>query len=774
MRTLPMLFMLCSLCLSPFATPAVIHIPSDQPTIQAGIDAAVEGDTVLVADGTWDGPGNREIDFLGKAIIVSSENGPSACKIISNFDTRVVHFRSGEDARSVLEGFHIEGRNGGAIHCENGSSPTIQNNLLFACSADYGAGIRISGSSPRIIGNRIESCSVGEHGGGIHCDGGSPVIAGNILVENDAVWKGGGIVCLGEFAPVITGNLIVDNVCVFGPGGGIVVGDRSKAAISRNTIRGNSAGGDHNGGGGGIAVHFASPVIAWNTIEANFTHVSGGAIAINCYGNEIPVITNCLIINNSANQWGGGVYCRSIPILSISHTTLVGNICGDGAGIYLKMGTPASVTNSIIRENDIVLYTGATIDISYSNVQFGWEGIGNIDADPLFVAGEHGGYYLSQVDAGDPADSPCLDAGDPADAPEWGFTRTDHVHDTGPVDMGFHVPGAERLVLGPGPGGQNPSSVSIAFPADRMIHENRFTAYGSAGYGVNVACARFDREGIDTLLTGAGPGEINGPHVRGFTANGTPAIGLNFFAYGTNKYGVNVAAGDLNGDGFDEIITGAGPGAVFGPHVRAWDYDGTTVTPNSEVSYFAYGTPKWGVNVSAGDIDGDGNDEIVTGAGPGAVYGPHVRGWDVDGGAATAIHDVSYFAYGTLKYGVNVSCGDVDGDGIDEIVTGAGPGAVFGPHVRGWDYDGDAVAPLPGMSFFAWQTAPLKFGVKVFAGADLNDDGRDELVAGRGPDPTADTEVKVFTYDGAAVSEWMSLEAFSGCTHGTNVAAGRF
>jgi len=77
----------------------------------------------------------------------------------------------------------------------------------------------------------------------------------------------------------------------------------------------------------------------------------------------------------------------------------------------------------------------------------------------------------------------------------------------------------------------------------------------------------------------------------------------------------------------DEVVTGAGPGAVFGPHVRAWDYDGGSgVTQVPGVSYFAYGTPKWGVNICCGDIDGDGYDEIVTGAGPGAVYGPHVRG----------------------------------------------------------------------------------------------------------------------------------------------------
>jgi hypothetical protein len=64
--------------------------------------------------------------------------------------------------------------------------------------------------------------------------------------------------------------------------------------------------------------------------------------------------------------------------------------------------------------------------------------------------------------------------------------------------------------------------------------------------------------------------------------------------------------------------------------------------------------------------------------------------------------------------------------------------------------------------------------VNVFAGADLNGDGRDELVAGRGPAPDADTEVKVFTYDGTSVSQWISLEAYPGLSQGTNVAAGRF
>ncbi len=337
-----------------------------------------------------------------------------------------------------------------------------------------------------------------------------------------------------------------------------------------------------------------------------------------------------------------------------------------------------------------------------------------------------------------------------------------------------------RLLAGPGPAGDNPPLVRL-FPLESMaVSEYEFPAYGASSYGVNVSCGDVDGDLRDEILTGAGPGEIYGPHVRGFKYHGNdaePLTGLNFLAYGTNKYGVNVAAGDLDNDGFDEIITGAGPGAVFGPHVRGWNYDGTgAVTSLAGVSFFAYGTPKWGVNVTAGDLDGDGYDEIVTGAGPGAIYGPHVRGWNVDGGAAAAMGGVSFLAYGTNKFGVNVACGDIDGDGIDEIVTGAGPGAVFGSHVRGWNVDGGTATALANLNLFAWPSSEIRYGAEVFAGADLDGDGRDEIVVGQGPDPEAGTWVKVYQFDGSQAVEWFSLETFGdlGLTRGANAVAGHF
>jgi len=269
---------------------------------------------------------------------------------------------------------------------------------------------------------------------------------------------------------------------------------------------------------------------------------------------------------------------------------------------------------------------------------------------------------------------------------------------------GHQFSGYPGIITGPGPGENNPPEVRRHEPYG-VPDGAPLNAYSVLKYGVNVAGGDLDGDGIDEVVTGAGPGAVFGPHVRGWEGYYFDVMsGVSFMAYGTNKYGVNVACGDIDGDGFDEIVTGAGPGAVFGPHVRAWNVDGGSAAPIAGLSYFAYGTLKWGVNVTCGDIDGDGFDEIVTGAGPGAVFGPHVRGWDHDGSGIAPIPGVSFLAYGTNKYGVRATCGDVDLDGIDEIVTTPGPGAVFGAHVRGWNYDGSTLAAIPGMSFFAYDS----------------------------------------------------------------------
>ena len=143
--------------------------PADFNNIQAAIDDANDGDTVIVMPGTYTGDGNRDIDFLGKAITLKSQNGPESCIINCQGSEEDLHrgfnFQSGENLLSVLDGFTITNGceyNGGAIWCGDYSSPTIKNCILrnnYAAIApgfpgDWGTGgggICCSQSNAKII-----------------------------------------------------------------------------------------------------------------------------------------------------------------------------------------------------------------------------------------------------------------------------------------------------------------------------------------------------------------------------------------------------------------------------------------------------------------------------------------------------------------------------------------------------------------------------------------------------------------------------------------------
>jgi hypothetical protein len=220
------------------------------------------------------------------------------------------------------------------------------------------------------------------------------------------------------------------------------------------------------------------------------------------------------------------------------------------------------------------------------------------------------------------------------------------------------------------------------------------------------------------LVPGAGPG--GGPHVRGFTpAGGATATSFHAF-HAAFAGGVFVATGHLGlGAGQAEIVAGAGPGG--GPHVRVFGADGTDLS----VSFMAY-DPAFGggVRVAVCDLTGDGRAEIVTAPGPGG--GPHVRVVTVADGRASVLAE--FLAYDrTFVGGVFVGCGDVDGDQVGEIITGADAGG--GPHVRVWRLTGGTVVERG--SFMAYAPA-FGGGVRV-AALDVDGDGQAEIVTGPGP-----------------------------------------
>ncbi|MFL5340262.1 MAG: FG-GAP-like repeat-containing protein [Gemmataceae bacterium] len=262
-----------------------------------------------------------------------------------------------------------------------------------------------------------------------------------------------------------------------------------------------------------------------------------------------------------------------------------------------------------------------------------------------------------------------------------------------------------------------------------------------------------------SYVVGAGFG--GGPRVRAFNADGS--VRFDFFAY-TQAFngGVRVALADVNGDGTTDIITGAG--VTGGPHVKV--FDGRT--GQLMLSFFAFDLGfSGGLYVAGGDVNGDGRADIVVGAG--SIGGPHVR---VFSGADLSLLG-NFFAYDpNFRGGVRVATADVTGDGIPDIITGAGLSG--GPHVKVIDGTKLSEVTANGMisdsalyaSFFAYDQG-FQGGVFVSA-ADVNGDGKADVITT--PDVNGGPHLRVF--DGATLAPMLSEFAYdSTFAGGVRVAA---
>ena len=287
-------------------------------------------------------------------------------------------------------------------------------------------------------------------------------------------------------------------------------------------------------------------------------------------------------------------------------------------------------------------------------------------------------------------------------------------------------------------------AVNIPFDCGLLPTSGWFPYDPGFNGGVHVATGDIDGDGCDEVITGAGPG--GGPHVRVFTGQGIPLS--DFFAYDVGfSGGVRVAAADVDGDNKDEIITGAGPGG--GPHVRVYEADGTLIN-----GFFPYDTGfSGGVFVGAGDVSGDSAPEIITGAGAGG--GPHVRVLDTAGNTLA-----SFFPYDVgFTGGVHVAAGDVRNGTKAEVITG--PGAGTTPRVQILDGAGSSLD-----NFLAYDSG-FRGGVRV-ASADADEGGKFEVITGAGPG--GGPHVRLFNGSGSLISGFFPYDVgFSG---GVFVAGG--
>ncbi len=296
--------------------------------------------------------------------------------------------------------------------------------------------------------------------------------------------------------------------------------------------------------------------------------------------------------------------------------------------------------------------------------------------------------------------------------------------------------------------------------------------------GVRVASGDVNGDGTPDIITAAGPG--GGPHVKVF--DGTNGATLHsFFAYDPQfTGGVFVGTGDVTGDGIADVITGAGPGG--GPHVKV--FSGST--GDEILSFFAF-SPQFagGVRVAAGDVNGDAQDDIIVGAGPGG--GPHVRVFDGHTAnqlpptgvipADQILSDFFAFDQGFLG-GVFVAAADLNGDRLDDIVVGADQaGSNDGGHVKVIDSallpNLDAAIQIPDprllAHFFAYDPG-FAGGVRVAAG-DVNGDGTADIVTSPGLADPVEPTVKVF--DGNDLSTINTIELGPGFLGSAVVVANR-
>jgi parallel beta-helix repeat protein len=270
-----------------------------------------------------------------------------------------------------------------------------------------------------------------------------------------------------------------------------------------------------------------------------------------------------------------------------------------------------------------------------------------------------------------------------------------------------------------------------------------FFAYANFSGGVRVAAGDVDGDGRADIVTGTGPGRI--ADVKVFSG-ATRSLLVSFSPYDFEG-GVFVGAGDVNRDGKADIVTGAGAGG--GAHVKFLDGASLKVL----ASFTAFNDFSGGVRVAAADVTGDGRADIITGAGAGG--GANVKVFD----GATFLQIRSFFAFTDFNGGVFVGAGDVTGDGRADIIAGAGAGG--GAHVK--VFDGATFVQLA--SFFAF--TDFGGGVRV-SGGDVTGDGRSDIVVGAGPG--AGANVKVF--NGVTFAQTASFFAFNQFTGGLFAGAG--
>lgn len=389
---------------TPARAATVINVPADQPTIQAGIDAAADGETVLVAPGTY----HERLLLSQKSVEVRSSAGPETTIIDGDYAGPVVVF---QDGGGVLQGFTItHGKLGGPVQ-------------------------------PPVIS-----------GAGVAVVGGGATILDNVITDNDAAGSSGGGIgaWTTSFADIERNRIVGNHTSAVGAGGGIAA---NRAWIQDNVIENNSA-----GGGGGMLL--SGSIRAYrNVIVGNHAGAfgGGGVDIVGADPGDGPFIADSLVAGNSADSQGGGIFWQDTG--TANHVYVLGSTVADNQAPVGSALVGASgemhVVNNVVEgssASSLVSCTGTAVEqVSFSHNDF-YNGTAspfagcadptgtndNVTGDPRFVAptASPPDYHLQ-------VGSPAIDTADPA----AGYSDTDL--DGAPRPMDGNGDGLNGLDMGP-------------------------------------------------------------------------------------------------------------------------------------------------------------------------------------------------------------------------------------------------------------------------------------------------------------------------------------
>lgn len=372
-----LIFLLCA-----YRALATTYYVNPGGSIQAAIDGAGNGDEIEVAPGTY----NEAINFLTKAVRVYSTGGPTVTTINGSGHYHVIQCVLGEGADSILEGFKITGGKA------NGTGANSE-----------GGGMRIANSSPTILNCNFAS-NTAVNGGGIFMTSANPTVTHCTFTANSATSGGGGIHTTNGSSPFVTDCTFTGNSATNSGGG--VYNYYTSMTFTRCTFTGNTTPGD----GAGIYNTGGSSTITDCSFSSNNANYGGGIY--NTFSAS-PWVTHCVFVNNTAlgsMGWagGGGVLNQAgaAPVL-INCLFKSNNECAM-ANLGYGEASHATAVNCIFW-GDIpseIYNSSGSATITYSDVQGGYTGTGNINADPLFLNAAGGDFRF--ISSG----SPCVDTGD--------------------------------------------------------------------------------------------------------------------------------------------------------------------------------------------------------------------------------------------------------------------------------------------------------------------------------------------------------------------------